>query len=97
MEMMSKGVIDSEVVFENCKFHRATALSKDKESKLNVTIQPGTGRFEVSERDLALVTGKVFVPDKLTVAKLDTNRNNDVTLNTKDVYKELRLRGYNYR
>jgi fatty acid synthase, animal type len=46
---MTKGPLffDLEVEFEDVKFLRATAMTKDVEVEFTVMIQPGTGRFEV--------------------------------------------------
>lgn len=35
------------VVFENVKFLRATSVSNDSRTQFSVSIQPGTGKFEV--------------------------------------------------
>jgi fatty acid synthase len=68
-------------------------------------VTKGTGTFEVIEGGAAVVTGRVHVP--VDVAKEtqqfqfpSTEQPQNTTfrplLNSNDVYKELRLRGYNY-
>jgi hypothetical protein len=49
---MTKGPLffDLEVEFEDVKFLRATALTKDVEVEFTIMVQPGTGRFEVSNQ-----------------------------------------------
>lgn len=48
---MTKGVLyfDIDVEFEDVKFLRATTFTKDTEIEFTIMVQPGTGRFEVSE------------------------------------------------
>lgn len=43
-----KNVDEMQLVFENVKLLRATTISKDGDVKFTVTIQPGTGNFEVN-------------------------------------------------
>ncbi|KAJ8976879.1 hypothetical protein NQ317_001203 [Molorchus minor] len=90
------------IVFENCKFIRATSIPKKGHLRFTISIQEGTGIFEIEESDALVVTGRIYLSD-------DTN--NDIEhymppelselgplpLTTKDVYKELRLRGYHYK
>ena len=65
-------------------------------------VQKGTGNFEVVEGGVAVVTGTVQVPDNvsheresLEFFEPQTN-DNLLELSSQDIYKELRLRGYNY-
>lgn len=96
--MVKQGILDSVVVFENCKFLRATTLIREKRVILTVMIQPGSGFFEVTENSLVLVTGKLTVPRKITTIPVNLDLPEDsIAMQNKDVYKELRLRGYNYR
>lgn len=61
---------------------------------------PGSGRFEVIEGDTAVVTG--IVRPLLNPArecfddKILTGIDEKFDVSSRDVYKELRLRGYNY-
>lgn len=65
--------------------------------------QKGSGRFEINEGGATIVTGRVFVPDNvseemLTVDSIDHRKDSDdLELSSRDFYKELRLRGYNYK
>lgn len=69
-----------------------------------VTIQRSSGFFEVMESGAAIVTGKVFVPEDVTRESSGLQnstilpQDDDVfVMKPKDIYKELRLRGYNYK
>ncbi|XP_067214186.1 fatty acid synthase-like [Linepithema humile] len=61
-----------------------------------------TGKFQVIEGDNAVVTGTVREPTDIAEEKLprqflnQENDNEEEVMNTKDIYKELRLRGYQY-
>ncbi|CAH1131325.1 unnamed protein product [Ceutorhynchus assimilis] len=93
---------DLTVVFENCKFRRATSLPKAETIlELTVQIQIVSGNFEVIEGGETVVSGKIYhLLDGKPVLEdhQQPSVNTDETphMNGKDVYKELRLRGYNY-
>jgi fatty acid synthase len=66
-------------------------------------VQKGSGNFEVFEGGAAVVSGTVRVPENVSHEKasleffeLQTSANL-LELSSQDIYKELRLRGYNYR
>lgn len=93
------------VTFEDVTIHRATILPKTGSVQLEVRLMPATNKFEVSENGNLAVSGKVSI---LEDAPLDsfhhqirhqTDQNNDdpkMKLTAHDIYKELRLRGYDY-
>ncbi|KAI4502501.1 hypothetical protein M0802_002413 [Mischocyttarus mexicanus] len=59
------------------------------------------GDFEVIEGDTAIVTGNIRVPTDISKEKLpdyakEESDDKDEVLQMKDIYKELRLRGYQY-
>lgn len=65
-----------------------------------IIIPTGTGRFEVSENGTAVASGVVRVTknpaqEKIPIALLP-NKDEEEVMTTKDIYKELRLRGYQY-
>lgn len=101
----SKGKIieDTAVVFENVRFNRATTLSKDGSVEFTVSIHKGSGYFEVVEGDTAVVTGGVALKEALREEQFGENvelvydEDEEIVPREGDVYKELRLRGYNYR
>jgi len=65
-------------------------------------VQKGTGNFEVVEGGAAVVSGTVRVPDNVSHERVSLEffqpQTNDelLELSSQDIYKELRLRGYNY-
>ncbi|XP_041672485.1 fatty acid synthase [Cheilinus undulatus] len=94
------------VTFEDVTIHRATILPKSGSVQLEVRLMPATNKFEVSENGSLTVSGKVSL---LQDAALDSfhsqiqqqaanNSDSDpkMKLNAPDIYKELRLRGYDY-
>jgi fatty acid synthase len=96
-------VNDLPVLFENCKFIRAVTMPKNGPVKLIITIQRGTGNFEVMDKDAVVATGRITACSNMSQEQI--NLEPDV-LNTEDptlileqdeIYKELNLRGYNYR
>ncbi|XP_076649208.1 fatty acid synthase-like [Halictus rubicundus] len=90
------------VVFEHVKFLRTTIMPKEGPIKFFVNIFRGTNEFEIYENGSVAVTGKISVPENTEKMMLNLPtpvvRNDPelLELNTKDVYKELRLRGYEY-
>ncbi|XP_044017899.1 fatty acid synthase-like [Aphidius gifuensis] len=97
---MMKGELYTEVsiVFEDIKFLRATTLPKEGIVEITLMIQKGTGRFEVVESGAAVVTGYVRHSSKLSVEKMGAVSVAEQVeeMSSRDVYKELKLRGYHY-
>ncbi|XP_043486066.1 fatty acid synthase [Polistes fuscatus] len=90
------------VVFENVKFQRATIIPKEGSVKFLINIFDGSGEFEICEGGSVAVTGKIRVPENIEKEQLNlpapTTQDEPglMELNTNDVYKDLRLRGYDY-
>ncbi|XP_018362103.1 PREDICTED: fatty acid synthase [Trachymyrmex cornetzi] len=89
------------VVFEDVIFMRATHIPKEGNIELTVMVQKGTGRFEISESSTPIVTGLIRVVKNPTQEKVPANLlpeddDEEEVLTTKDIYKELGLRGYQY-
>ncbi|KAM4664019.1 fatty acid synthase [Discoglossus pictus] len=94
------------VIFEEVTIHRATILPKTGIVQLEVRLMPASKRFEVSENGNLAASGKISIMEENTVNnfrnQLDEsrdksdNQHRDWPLSDKDVYKELRLRGYDY-
>ncbi|XP_077868685.1 fatty acid synthase-like [Saccoglossus kowalevskii] len=92
------------VVFDDVTIHRATILPNQGEVTLEVCLAPTTGIFEVSESNQLCVSGKVEIPgeplrifDALEDEEVNRVEDNEaLELSASDVYKELRLRGYDY-
>lgn len=90
------------VVFENCRFMRATTVPKRDKLNLVSMIQKETGNFEVIEGDSVVCSGRVYLindaDEVVNWVKLsDDYHKQEIKLKTKDIYKELRLRGYHYK
>ncbi|XP_044734384.1 fatty acid synthase-like [Chrysoperla carnea] len=92
------------VEFEDVKFLRATNIPKKNTLTFSMMIQKGTGNFEILESDSVVVTGRLKrLPHnskellKLPEVKPIVNDTDKLPLNSRDIYKELRLRGYNYQ
>ncbi|CAG2105236.1 unnamed protein product [Medioppia subpectinata] len=94
------------IVFENVRFFRPTLLSEGNEVKFTVKILDGTGDFTISEGNQIAATGKVYSPeegmfefqDQLDEEADEEEDEDDLKeiLGNKDIYKELRIRGYDY-
>ncbi|XP_035738069.1 fatty acid synthase-like isoform X1 [Vespa mandarinia] len=99
---MGEFYTETSVVMENIKFNRATTVPKEGKLEMIVMIQKGSGKFEVIEGGVAIVTGKIHLLTNLSKEKIPLDMikrnvdNEKEELNEKDIYKELKLRGYQY-
>ncbi|EDW02934.1 fatty acid synthase [Drosophila grimshawi] len=90
------------VVFEDVVFHRATILGIDANSavKLSINCCQGNNTFEICEGSSLVVSGKLRLVTNVQQEQVDVaglpGSAGVTKLYTKDVYKELRLRGYEY-
>lgn len=88
------------VVLEDVVFHRPTILQKDGAVKFGINFFDGSGRFELCESGALTVSGKIYVPEDIELATLQLEDleedKSGLPMNMSDVYKELRLRGYDY-
>lgn len=89
------------VVMENIVFHRATILPKDGSVKFGLNFFDGSGKFEICEGGSLAVSGTIKVPEDVAMEELPLDplpydKKAGLTLERGDVYKELRLRGYDY-
>ena len=69
--------------------------------QFDVTVTPGTGTFEILEGGSVTATGRVYSLEGNSKQLSEIRTNGEVThagfkLTTSDIYKELRLRGYDY-
>lgn len=92
------------VIIEDVQFHRATIMPKDGTVRFLVNIFEGSGEFEICESGSVTVSGRISVPEDASKELLDlpvpqckVDRTNELDLDASDVYKELRLRGYDYQ
>ncbi|CAO1363317.1 unnamed protein product [Diamesa hyperborea] len=89
------------VVMENIVFHRATILPKDGNVKFGLNFFDGSGKFEICEGGSLAVSGSIKIPENiemedLQLEELKWDKKSGLFLERGDVYKELRLRGYDY-
>ncbi|XP_022830419.1 fatty acid synthase [Spodoptera litura] len=93
---------ETPIVMENIQFRRATIVSRDTPVRFLINILDGTGEFDVCEGGAVVVTGHVRLAPEPSAERLrdledEPAPDKDLPpLVTDDIYKELRLRGYNY-
>lgn len=92
------------VVLENLCFQRATIMPKEGAIEFSINIMEGTGDFEICEADTIVASGNIRVSEdvdkdnlKLAPPPTPLADRDTLSLNAEDIYKELRLRGYEYR
>ncbi|XP_077489927.1 fatty acid synthase-like [Amblyomma americanum] len=89
------------VVFEDVTLHRATILPKSGSVKFLVNIMRASGEFEVCEAGTVAASGRIRMaePGEKLLDKEPPGTPAETVayeLETEDIYKELRLRGYEY-
>nr|WRO29226.1 FAS2 protein [Tuta absoluta] len=100
--MMGELYTEVSVVFENVRFQRATNIPKDGNLEFIIMIQKGSGNFEIVESGASIVTGRIYAKKnvgqdyRMLPALPESSGPNIKHMLTKDFYKELRLRGYQY-
>ncbi|ELU07161.1 hypothetical protein CAPTEDRAFT_216526 [Capitella teleta] len=101
-KLKGQGYEHMPVAFENVQIHRATILPKIGVVKFLVTSSPVTGQFEVFESDGLVLNGRISLLNSSAMDALAYDEettcaeDNDLHLESNDIYKELRLRGYEY-
>lgn len=88
------------VILENVVFHQPTIMASDGSVKFSIKFFAGSSRFEVCESGSLKVSGFIFIPEDIDSEELILNAlpsdASGIQLHKKDIYKELRLRGYDY-
>jgi len=88
------------IKFSDVHFNRATMLEEQNSVELKVKYFSATNLFEVTEKDDLVASGSVLYGDEIVLPEVDYPVQNkteeNIFLKTADIYKELRLRGYNY-
>ncbi|XP_036142985.1 fatty acid synthase-like [Monomorium pharaonis] len=98
---MMKGLMFSTVpiIFRDVKFIRATHLTTNNTVTLRIAIQKD-GSFEIIEGDSIVVTGAVYdtsnPEQEMTSTDLLSEIDDEEEMTARDIYKELKLRGYQY-
>ncbi|KYQ49068.1 Fatty acid synthase [Trachymyrmex zeteki] len=86
------------ITFRDVNFVRATHLSKNT-VKLKIAIQKD-GKFEITEGDSVVVTGTVYEmlnpEQEMITTDLLLQNNEEEHMTARDIYKEFKLRGYQY-
>jgi fatty acid synthase, animal type len=102
-KLLGKSPEDIPVVLEDIQFHRATIMPKEGSVKFLITIFESSGQFELSEGGSVAVSGKIRQPEEpqkeylnLPTPAPQHEKEPLLPLSTNDIYKELRLRGYDY-
>jgi len=61
----------------------------------------GTGNFEICEGDSVAAIGRIFIPDNIESEQLVLPEpyvdKNNLSLTTSEIYKDFRLRGFDYK
>ncbi|XP_012543114.2 fatty acid synthase isoform X2 [Monomorium pharaonis] len=88
------------IIFRDVKFNRATYLTKNNTIILKIAIQKD-GKFEITEDNSVVVTGTVYgtpnpEQEMTSTDSLSENYDEEEQMMTRDIYKELKLRGYQY-
>lgn len=94
------------VIFENVTLHRATIMPKMGEISFDVRYMKGGAHFVIMESGTITTTGLVRVPENaanflrhqgvLDAVQEFEGKECHLELKNKDIYKEFRLRGYDY-
>ncbi|XP_063706400.1 fatty acid synthase-like [Culicoides brevitarsis] len=84
------------VEIREMKFLRATAIPPDTAVNLCVTFQRGSGKFEITESSTPVACGEIHIIEDPNLSPFVQPDNDSITLYSKDIYTELRLRGYEY-
>ncbi|KAL6424858.1 hypothetical protein ACFW04_010040 [Cataglyphis niger] len=87
------------IIFRDVRFIRATHLSKN--IILTIIIQKDSGKFEIIEGDSVVVIGTVHTVSNVEQEMIPTNLlpeddDEEEHMTARDIYKELKLRGYQY-
>ncbi|XP_050531344.1 fatty acid synthase-like [Daktulosphaira vitifoliae] len=99
-KLQGKWFEDVPVVFQNLKFLRPTVLNHDTIVKFEINILNSSGDFELLEGGSLTVSGNIRLSNESTYEnKLQhiSSVSEKMDLKPDDFYKELRLRGYQYK
>ncbi|KAK8774423.1 hypothetical protein V5799_011046 [Amblyomma americanum] len=97
----AKPLDQAPVVLEDVILHRATILPKTGSVRFKVNLMPASGEFEVCESGSAVARGRIRLAEEgervLDKEPPEAPEDSEAyDLDGADVYKELRLRGYEY-
>uniref|UniRef100_A0A8D8PNC5 Fatty acid synthase n=1 Tax=Cacopsylla melanoneura TaxID=428564 RepID=A0A8D8PNC5_9HEMI len=101
-KLQGKSFEEVPVIIEDVNFLRATIMPKEGTVKFLINIFDGTGDFELCESGSVAVNGRIRIPEDVAKEQIDLPENKPAVsselleLNSSDIYKDLRLRGYDY-
>lgn len=88
------------VIFEDVWFQRITFLPENKTIKFLIKFLEGKGDFEILESNAVVISGNIRAAEAIEKNQLNLSPfpmpPTELLLNTEDIYKEMRLRGYEY-
>lgn len=93
---------DMKMTFENVEFRRVLQIKQGDIVEVVITVLRGSRRFEVSENEQVVLFGTYTISKDIVEEPADIpfevrDAKGGLPLKETDVYKELRLRGYNFR
>ncbi|XP_065221120.1 fatty acid synthase-like isoform X2 [Planococcus citri] len=99
-----KRISDLSIVFENVRFERAMIIPEKGGCSFHILIHDLRNHFEVKCNAAVVATGKVRIVEDVRQEVFDVlpfedeiSNSEILPLSNDDFYKELRLRGYNYK
>ncbi|CAH1774053.1 unnamed protein product [Owenia fusiformis] len=96
-KLEQKSLEDFKVEFNNLSIQRATILPTSGTVTFEVVLMPGTGHFEVYNSGALAASGAIRVKEgDEDISYNSPMTESELNMNKEDVYKELRLRGYEY-
>lgn len=99
-KLHNKKLEETAIVLENVQFKRATIVSREGPVRFLINVLEGSNEFEVCEGGSVAVTGRVRLAaaagERLEGVGMPAAEPGLLPLQNDDIYKELRLRGYNY-
>ena len=100
--MMAKKWFDTPIELRGVALNRATILSEKQVTSLKTRILPGVGKLEfehegdiIASGNISFEHGKVPTVEDVEQA-ISSEPSEYLPLSMDDIYKEFRLRGYNY-
>lgn len=100
-KLRAQSIFESPIEFSNVSFSRATVMNKGRDTTLSVRLDASNGSFVVTESETVVVTGTLKnwtekLPDCKTMEQDQVFPDQETTLSARNIYKEFRVRGYDY-
>ena len=93
-------VYDCPIEFRDVSFERATVMNSTERNKLTIRINEDSGVFTIKEGENLVAKGSVRFHsvnyNEPIALRLDPPPEDLITLESKDLYREFRIRGYDY-